>query len=142
MKTFISNSNMVQSCWSSGHSFNIHCPTYVGFYFKICAPSNKQKVLICIAFGFLDNNKSNYSCSISTYTYWIWECPPPSHRTAVLVLRHLSVILLNLCNFCLMKLKYKQYIGVLEHHVIQWRYPSKKHKYNNNMYVQHLMWWF
>ena len=27
------------------HSFNIHLPTHVGFYLRICAPTNKQKCI-------------------------------------------------------------------------------------------------
>lgn len=40
---------MTQSRWNFGYNFNIPLPTYIGYYFRLCAPSSKQIILICSA---------------------------------------------------------------------------------------------
>lgn len=69
-KKIRTNSNVVQVCKLFGYRFFKHLPTFVGFYFRTCTPSSKQKILMCSPLTFWSQTQALRGYGLFLFVQW------------------------------------------------------------------------
>ena len=86
--------NVIQPCCDFGYSSSILLTTYVGFYFRCCAPPNIPKLLIFNAFTFGKKPKH-------LQFYWVYMASQLCSQLSVEYLMEFQDLVQSHLNMCL-----------------------------------------